>query len=202
MKLSLIRLAIPFVFIVFGAWQCKPKEDTSFLQFPGKPVLPASIKNEHESLLKQVRTVSQYEDSTGMVARKLLELMEHHFNEEENYVLPPLGLLESIANDQLPKESKEVAMMIEYFKTQRQHLSAEHQMIAAHLKEMSNAAAIDSHDIKRFIQEVEDHAALEEEVLFPAAILIGDYLIIKLKSETESEKNIDAKSIYKTINQQ
>lgn len=184
-----MKLRVSFFLLVFGLCQCKPKQDNSFLQFPGKPVMPASIKAEHESLLYQIRTFAQFPDSTGIVAKKLQELMEHHFSEEENYVLPQLGLLDGLTRAELPQESDEIIKLTEQFKSQRQHISAEHQMIKAHLNELSNAAEYNSHDIKSFLLEVEKHAALEEEILFPASILVGDYLAIKSQLKKELEKN-------------
>lgn len=187
----MIRLFIFFFLISFGFFQCKPKVDTSFLQFPGKPIVPPSIKKEHESLLHQIRILAQYPDSTGAIAKKLQELMEHHFAEEENYVLPQLGVMDGLTGEELPLASQEIIKLSEEFRAQRQHLGAEHQMIRAHLTELSLAAKTDSHDIKNFLQEIERHAAMEEEIFFPASILIGDYLSIKSLHRQGLEKTID-----------
>lgn len=57
----------------------------------------------------------------------------------------------------------------------------EHQLIKAFMDELMQAAAVDNHpEIIELEQELQKHAKTEEEVFFPAAILVGEY--IKLKS--------------------
>lgn len=72
--------------------------------------------------------------TSGWVAIKLNELLQHHFKEEENYVLPPLGLLPLLANEKLPENSNEVISLTEKLKSQLSHISAEHQMIKAFIQ--------------------------------------------------------------------
>ena len=56
-------------------------------------------------------------------------------------------------------------------------MNAEHQMIMAHLSELKQAAAYDNHpDITLLEEQIYRHAKAEEEVYFPAAIVIGEYL--------------------------
>ena len=148
--------------------------------FPGKPEMPLSIKNEHDSLLKRLEVITLFQDSTGIVAIKLLELMKHHFREEENLVFPPLGLLPTMAGGKIPGESEAVIQLTEKLKPQMTHMSLEHQMIQAHLEELRQAAKKYNHpEIISFIHDVHSHAAIEEEVYFPAAILVGEYLKLR-----------------------
>ena len=58
---------------------------------------------------------------------------------------------------------------------------AEHQLIKAYMDEVVQAANKEHHpEVILLEKEISKHAAMEEEVFFPAAILIGEYL--KLKS--------------------
>lgn len=43
---------------------------------------------------------------TGRAAVKLSDLMQHHFKEEEDFVLPPLGLLPLLADVYQDKEKR------------------------------------------------------------------------------------------------
>ena len=174
----------PYVYILFIfliAIECRPKPDLPLPPFPGKPAVPSSIKKEHEALLDQVHPITLFPDSTGLIAKKLEELMVHHFIEEENFVLPPLGLLPSLSSGQLPEQTREILLLTEKLKSQMTHLSVEHQLIKAYMDELKQAAAKDNHPgVLEFEKELHQHATIEEEVLFPSAILIGEYL--KLKS--------------------
>lgn len=161
--------------------QCKPKEDNTFSQFAGKPEIPASIKKEHEYLLDEIGRIALLEDSTGKAAVKLKKLMQHHFKEEEDYVLAPLGLLPSLIEGKIPAQSKAVIGLTDKLKAELNHMSAEHQLIKAYMDELIQAAGKENHpEVNSLEKEINKHAATEEEVFFPASILIGEFL--KLKS--------------------
>jgi hypothetical protein len=165
--------------------QCRPKEENTVLQFPGKPEVPSPIKEEHEHLLEEIHKISLLPDSAGHVAIKLNDLIQHHFAGEEDYVLPPLGLLPSLANGKLPEQTKEILLLTEKCKSQLQHLSVEHQLIKAYTDELVNAASGDSKkEINEFVNALHKHAVTEEQVFFPTSILIGEYL--KLKSTPQN----------------
>jgi len=144
------------------------------------PEVPSSIKKEHEYLLEKIHAITLFHDSTSLAAVKLYDLMQHHFKEEENFVLPPLGLLPLLTSAKLPEQSKAVIQLCEKLKSQLTHLNVEHQLIKAYMDELMLAAAKDDHfEIIAFEQELQRHAKTEEEVFFPTAILIGEYLKLK-----------------------
>lgn len=166
--------------LVLFICQCRHKEENTIILFPGKPEVPSSIKKEHEYLLEKIHKMTLLHDSTGLAAVKLNDLMQHHFKEEEDFVLPPLGLLPLLTSGKLPEQSKEVIQLCEKLKSQLLHLSVEHQLIKAYMDELLQAAANENHpEIIEFEQELHKHAKTEEEVFFPAAILIGEYLKLK-----------------------
>lgn len=168
--------------LVLFICQCRHKDENTITQFPGKPEVPSSIKKEHEYLLEKIHKITLFQDSTGLAAIKLNELMEHHFKEEEDFVLPPLGLLPLLTSGKIPEQSKQVIQLCEKLKSQLSHLSVEHQMIKAYMDELIDVAANENHpEIIEFEQEVQKHAKTEEEVFFPTSILIGEYLKLKSK---------------------
>lgn len=161
---------------------CRNKEEKYITMFPGKPEIPSSIKDEHELLLEQMRTFTLFQDRTGQMALKLDSLLKHHFQEEEDFVLPPLGYLPLLASGEMPEQHNEVIQLTQKLKSQLAHMSAEHQLIKAYMNELKQAADHDNHhEIIEFEKELNKHANTEEEVFFPAALLVGKYL--KLKSE-------------------
>lgn len=117
------------LFFVLVTFQCRRKEDTYTMQFPGKPEGPSSLLNEHKTLLNQMQAFTSYSDPAGKVAGTLYELMQHHFEEEEDFVLPPLAVLPLLASGQLPGQRGELLLLTEKLKAQLSHMNAEHQMI-------------------------------------------------------------------------
>jgi len=161
--------------------QCRHKEENTITQFSGKPEVPRSIKKEHEYLLGKIHKITLFKDSSGHSAIKLYDLIQHHFTEEEDYVLSPLGILPLLASGKLPEKRKEIIQLCEKLKSNQSHLSAEHQLIKAYMNELIQAALNENHpEIIEFEKELEKRANTEEEVYFPIAILIGEYL--KLRS--------------------
>jgi hypothetical protein len=184
LKFSKAKQILFLFFLILVLSLCKPKQENTLTQFAGKPEVPSSIKAENQYLLDKVKPLTLYPDSTGIAALKLNELMQHHFKEEEDYVLPPLGLLPSLAAGALPEQRKEVIALTAKLKLQLPHMSAEHQLIKAYLNELVQAAAKDNHpEVIEFEKEVHKHAITEEEVLFPAALLIGEYLELKIPAD-------------------
>lgn len=161
--------------------QCQPKEDVYFTDYPEKPEVPSSITEEHKTLLDQANQYTLLPDSAGFAALKLYELMQYHFKEEEDFVLPPLGLLSMLASGEIPEESEKLIQLTEKLKSQLEVMLVEHQMVVAYLEEIKQAASDDYlSEIIEFEKELQKHAQIEEEVFFPASILIGEYLKLKL----------------------
>lgn len=170
---------IILLILLFG--HCRPKEESKISQFDGKPEVPVSIKKDHEYLLAEIQKFTLFQDSTGRAAVKLSDMMQHHFAEEEDYVLSPLGLLPALVAGNMPQQKDEAIKLSDRLKTQLNHLSAEHQLIKAYVDELLLAATKDGHpEVIEFEKELEKHAKIEEEVLFPTSILIGEYLKLKL----------------------
>lgn len=167
--------------ILFFFNRCRNKEEDILTLFPGKPEVPASLKEDHKYLLDKIQRIASFQDSSGFAAKKLSDLLQHHFQEEEDYVLSPLGLLPMLASGKVPEQSKEVINLTEKFKSQLTHMNIEHQMIKAYMEEMKLADKDKNHpEIIEFETEIHKHAKSEEDVFFPAAILVGDFL--KLRS--------------------
>lgn len=161
---------------------CGNKEETAIPRFKVKPEVPAQILEDHNYFLEKLKPFTSYEDSTGIAARELYEVMEFHFKEEEDYILPPLGILPLLAKGELPEESGKIVQLIEKFRENREAMLAEHQMIAHFVDEMVTAAGRENHpELSGYEAELEKHAELEEEILFPTVLLLGDYL--KLREE-------------------
>ena len=105
----------------------------------------------------------------------------HRFKEEESFVLPQLGLLPLLASGKLPDRGAEVIELSGKLESHLLHLKAEHQLIKAYVDELKQVAAKkDLPEIIALEEELKKHANTEEEIFFPAAVLVRDFL--KLKS--------------------
>lgn len=169
------RLLFLLILLLAG---CRPKEPTyPPTVFEGKPEVPASILREHAYLLQKIDEIARLQDSTGIKAKEISSLMKNHFQEEEDFVFPPLGLLPSLSEGTLPAQTPDVIMLIERFESESAHMSAEHQLIKALMDELLRSAMKEAHpEVRVLADALHKHAAIEEEVLFPTVVLIGAYL--------------------------
>jgi len=104
-----------------------------------------------------------------------------HFVKEEEYALPPLGLLATIARQGVTPEMRAVLTMTELLKKDLPEMLAEHQRVVGALEKLAAESRVEKRpDAERFAQKLRVHAETEEHVLYPAAILVGEYVRARL----------------------
>ncbi len=59
--------------------------------------IPASLEQEHADLHRDLRTLTRSGRLTGQAALRLEQIMAPHFEKEEEFAMPPLGLLAELA---------------------------------------------------------------------------------------------------------
>jgi hypothetical protein len=143
--------------------------------------IPQSLKSEHEQLHSTLMDATRLSGKTSERAKEVARLMHPHFLKEEEYVLPPLGLLPALAQGQTLPEMKSALAMTTKLKSELPTMLEEHTRIVAALNELTLAARAEGHpDVVAFGEDLMAHARTEEEVMYPAAILIGEYLKLRL----------------------
>jgi hypothetical protein len=139
------------------------------------------LQLEHEELHDQLRKATGESGKLGEAAKAVAKLMHPHFVKEEEYALPPLGLLPSLARGTVTPDMASVLPMTDRLKAELNEMLAEHQSIVAALKNLANVAKQENKpEYAEFADKLILHAQTEEEVSYPTAILIGEYLKLKL----------------------
>ncbi len=145
--------------------------------------IPRSLKVEHESLHARLRKATQEPGEVGEAAKAVAKLMYPHFLREEEFALPPLGLLHDLAQGKVTPAMKDVVKLTDKLKAQLDGMLKEHETIVAALDTLSAAAKrANKMEYVEFATALKHHAQTEEEVSYPAAILVGEYLKEKLGS--------------------
>lgn len=139
-----------------------------------KFTIPLPLQHEHEALHEQLRLATKISGEVGEAAKRLAQLMHPHFVKEDQFALPPLGLLAALARGEWHAEMAEVLALTEQLEADLPQMLAEHQGIVAALNTLREAAARTGHrDIVAFAEGLTEHAQTEEEVMYPAALLVG-----------------------------
>jgi len=141
---------------------------------------PPSLKHEHEELHAELVAATKAGGKTGPAAQAVARALHPHFVKEEEYALPPLGLLTVLADGKSPPDRDAVISMTERLKKDLGHMLHEHKVIVIELHKLMEAAKSENKpEYVHFAEKLKLHAQTEEEVLYPAAILIGEYLKLK-----------------------
>ncbi|MGH6869163.1 MAG: hemerythrin domain-containing protein, partial [Methylocella sp.] len=124
--------------------------------------------------------LSQLQKSPGRVgaaARDLAAVLHPHFVKEEKFALPPLGLLPAVASGNVTAEMAAVTAMTDNLKAELPQMRQEHARIAAAARVLLDAAQQTGNlAARRFGEKLLAHARAEELVIYPAAIVLGDWI--------------------------
>ena len=148
--------------------------------------IPRSIQTEHEAIHTALLEATQAPGQTGIAARELAQVLHPHFAREEEIALPPLGLLRPLsAGAVLPDAVLSEAMtMSEALRSELPRMLKEHDQIRTAVAKLHAAARAERMaKVEQLADQLALHAQTEEEVLYPAAVLVGD--IIRERAESK-----------------
>ncbi len=164
-----------------------PEPDASAAPTHSLLSVPPSVRAEHEHLHHELEAALASGGATGAQARKVVAVLLPHFQEEEAYAMPPLGLLKSLADNEPVDETqaRQAIQMAERLRHEYGNMLQEHQTLTVELRALAAAARQEAKpDQARFADELVVHAHNEEQVLYPATLVIGEYL--KLRQDGHS----------------
>jgi hypothetical protein len=143
--------------------------------------IPSSLKLEHEELHSELAKATQVPGRMGDAAKTVAAILEPHFRKEEEYALPPLELLSVLAEGKISSEMRQVLLMTDKLKVDLPHMLGEHKAIVAALHDLiQEATNARMSEYVHFAEKLTLHARNEEEVLYPAALLVGEFIKLKL----------------------
>lgn len=137
--------------------------------------IPASVRAEHQEIHSTLVAATKGKGRVGAAARELAKLLEPHFEREEQIALPPLGLLAPLSRGEFNAQMRDVLPMTDSLRAELPRMLEEHKAIHAATERMGQAARADKDTkVARLAEQLALHAQSEEEVYYPAAILVGD----------------------------
>jgi hypothetical protein len=143
--------------------------------------IPGSLKTEHEELQEELVRATKAGGKTGEAAQAVAKVLHPHFVKEEQLAMPPLGLLGALAAGRMPPNAEDVVKLTGDLKRDLPAMLKEHENIVVALDALANAARKENKlAAQHFAEKLKQHAKTEEEVLYPAAILVGEYIKLKL----------------------
>jgi hypothetical protein len=142
---------------------------------------PQAMINEHRVIERNLRAVAHEHGRVGIAAQHVLTVIVPHERHEEEFVLPLLGLVDSIVDSGVNQDMAWAVDMSNRVKADRASFTQEHEKVVAALDELATAARR-QHDrrLVAFCESVAAHAVDDNEVVIPTAILVGTHVAEKL----------------------
>lgn len=150
----------------------------------GELTIPKSVKAEHDEIHAMLVEATKASGRVGVAARELAKVLHPHFVREEQIALPPLGLLAPlVAGKRLPEEVASQALtMTDALRSELTQMLEEHKTIRAAVENLRLAARAEhATKYERLAEQLALHAQTEEEVLYPAAIIVGEIIRARIK---------------------
>ena len=147
--------------------------------------IPTAIRQEHEEIHARLALATKLAGRTGEAARALAEVLHPHFVREEQIALPPLGLLAGLAKGEPVAGMLEVLPMVDALRAELPHMIEEHRAITAATRRLAGAAELEGQAAAaQLAAELLAHAGMEEQVMYPAAVLVGE--LVRLRAASAS----------------
>jgi hypothetical protein len=144
--------------------------------------IPESIRREHEAIHSALVAATQAPGRVGTAAKALADVLHPHFVREEEIALPPLALLAPLAarNTLAEATSAKAAEMTTALRAEMPRMLEEHVRIRAAVADLRAAAESAGAEAQvELADALALHARTEEEVLYPAALLVGEMLRLR-----------------------
>jgi hypothetical protein len=142
--------------------------------------IPPSLKHEHGEMRASLEMATHAIGKSGEAAREVARLLLPHIKKEDEYALPPLDVLTAIIGGNMPDDPAAIITKTDRLRAELADMLKEHQVIARSLEALYDAATVDERpELARFARKLLLHAQMEEQIYYPASLLIGAYLKLK-----------------------
>lgn len=149
-------------------------------------IIPKSVQTEHEAIHAHLVEATKAGGRVGTAATQLAEVLHPHFVREEQIALPPLGLLARLAAGAqiTAAESADALSMTDSLRRELPRMLEEHKRIRQAVEGLRAAAVAErASKAQELAADLALHAQTEEEVLYPAAVLVGDLVRARPKGK-------------------
>ena len=141
-------------------------------------VKPSSLEEEHKEIHEKLEKIVSSSGDTANMSKQVQSIMQPHFEKEEQLSILVLGALQPYVNGTLTEETRDQVIQIsQQFKQEYPTMLEEHKQIVSALNNLENTAMQENRqDVISFIADLKSHAMNEEQVTYPATIVVVELL--------------------------
>jgi|SRR5688572_7244810 len=139
--------------------------------------IPRAMAAEHDDLHADLKRLTAVGGRTAEAAKAVAEVLHPHFVKENEFALPPLSLLVPLSRGQFEPGMADVLQLTDKLAADMPAMLSEHRQVVAALKKLADAATAENKpEGLRFARMLTAHAQMEEQVVYPTALLVGLYV--------------------------
>ena len=142
-----------------------------------RSAIPSTIREQHEELRAELASATKLAGRTGVAARALASLLQPHLDREERIALPPLTVLGPLSRKERVTSASWLVPMTDSLRREMPRMLSEHVAIRAAAQRLATVAQSEGQQlVVRFTDKLTTYQRSEEEILYPAAIVVGDLM--------------------------
>lgn len=152
----------------------------------GKLEVPLALRIEHNQIREELARARQDGGAVGDAARTLDRIWTSHLTHTEAFVLPPLGVLRALTRGEAIPDAPQALAMATQFERDLPSLLEAHRALYDETKRFMDTANRERKPaFMDFARRLGLHLRLEEEVLYPSVLLVGQQLKARESSKLE-----------------
>lgn len=145
---------------------------------------PEPLAVAHEAIHAELEQATRVSGAVGEAATAVMDVLQPHFEKEEQYVMPQLGLLPHMTGGPLANGDvglsadvrQELIARTERLNAELPQMLEEHRRIEAALLNLEQVATSEGYEeYAELAREIGLHAREEELVTYPTAVLMGEH---------------------------
>lgn len=148
--------------------------------------IPDVLMREHGKLQLDLEAASLGRGAIAEAASRLVDLMREHAKSEEEYAFRLLGLLPHLVDGTVGDEMAAALPATDRLRAELRRLREDHVAIVGAVGALAEAARKEGRsDYIRLANDILEHARFEEAILYPAALIVGEYVRLRLAEASE-----------------
>lgn len=134
------------------------------------------LEREHGELLDSLSEASRRQDHFGRLFEDVLKIFRYHLDRELETVLPLLEYMHQRNEENRLHDMLRLQEIWSNLRDEYGNLLNEHKQMFRLIGEIDDYPALEEDHISDLVQELRKHIELEEQVLYPAALMVGELI--------------------------
>ena len=135
------------------------------------------MEEEHEELHAELAKAIKMRGKVGEAAKKVAEVLHPHFQKENGIALPVIGVARELAEGKTSPDFPKALELHDKFKAEYEKMLQEHVEIVRTLDSLGKTAkTYKKKDVLEFVRKLKNHAKTEEDLTYPAVLMVGKLL--------------------------